>query len=491
MRKRSVLISILLTFLFGSIGLFVAGCSSSDDGKIPITTSSDKARALFVEGRDYSENLRGSRAISLFQDAIILDSNFALAHLNLSFLQTNTDNFFAYLERAESLADRLSKGEQLAIKVARANADGDPLLAGEYFEQMVEAYPKDERAHYSLGNYYFGQQEYVLALEQYDDVKKLDSNFSPVYNQAGYAYRNLGDYDKAENSFRKYIDLIPNDPNPYDSYAEMLMKIGKFDASIEWYQKAIAVDSSFVPSYLGVANNLALLNQFDSARSQLAELFQIAPTSRDKRQALLSTAVTFVDQRDFSAAIIELQKSLVIAKEDSDLGGISLDHFLIGQVMAESGDFDSAKKQFELGTTVIEQSDLPEGTKENARLNLQFGLARTAAAQNDETTTRKHIAVFRELAEVKSSPFQVRRYHQLEGILALLTGDYDRAIGELQQTNQQNVYNVYRLMLAYRGKGELQNARILLKQVLHFNQFYGLNYAFVRPKAQAMTTQLP
>jgi len=44
----------------------------------------------------------------------------------------------------------------------------------------------------------------------------------------GYSYRNLGNFDDAETAFKKYIELIPNDPNPYDSYAEMLLKQGGF-----------------------------------------------------------------------------------------------------------------------------------------------------------------------------------------------------------------------------------------------------------------------
>ena len=49
----------------------------------------------------------------------------------------------------------------------------------------------------------------------------------------GYAYRQEGDYANAEQAFKKYIELIPNDPNPYDSYAELLLKMGKFDESID------------------------------------------------------------------------------------------------------------------------------------------------------------------------------------------------------------------------------------------------------------------
>jgi cytochrome c-type biogenesis protein CcmH/NrfG len=40
----------------------------------------------------------------------------------------------------------------------------------------------------------------------------------------GYSYRSLENYAEAEKAFKIYIELIPDDPNPYDSYAEMLSK---------------------------------------------------------------------------------------------------------------------------------------------------------------------------------------------------------------------------------------------------------------------------
>src|SRR5688572_31006475 len=36
------------------------------------------------------------------------------------------------------------------------------------------------------------------------------------YNQLGYAYRFLENYAKAEETFKKYIQVIPDDPNPYE-----------------------------------------------------------------------------------------------------------------------------------------------------------------------------------------------------------------------------------------------------------------------------------
>jgi cytochrome c-type biogenesis protein CcmH/NrfG len=46
----------------------------------------------------------------------------------------------------------------------------------------------------------------------------------------GYAYSDKNDFNKAEEAFKKYISLLPDSPNPYDSYAELLLKNGRYDA---------------------------------------------------------------------------------------------------------------------------------------------------------------------------------------------------------------------------------------------------------------------
>src|ERR1041384_1868750 len=81
----------------------------------------------------------------------------------------------------------------------------------------------------------------------------LAPNYSPAYNILGYAYRQNDDYANAEQAFKKYIELIPNDPNPYDSYAELLLKMGKFDDAITQYRKALSIDPNFINSHNGIA----------------------------------------------------------------------------------------------------------------------------------------------------------------------------------------------------------------------------------------------
>ena len=49
-----------------------------------------------------------------------------------------------------------------------------------------------------------------------------DSSYATAYNQMGYLYSRSREYDKAIQSMAKYVSLLPNEPNPHDSYGEML-----------------------------------------------------------------------------------------------------------------------------------------------------------------------------------------------------------------------------------------------------------------------------
>jgi len=69
-------------------------------------------------------------------------------------------------------------------------------------------------------------------------------------------------------------------------------------------------------------------------------------------------------------------------------------------------------------------------------------------------------------------------------MIALAEKDYDKAVAEFQQANQQNPYDLYRLCQAYQGKGDAEKARESCAKAAGFNSLPQLNYAFIRAKAQ-------
>jgi len=222
-------------------------------GKIPVTTSSAEARTEFLEGRDLAEKLLITDSNAHFAKAASLDPSFAWAELSLATSAPTGKEFFEHLNKAVSLADKASNGERLLILATEAGANNNLVKQKEYLDQLIAAYPDDERAHFNLGGYYFGQQDYPQAIEHYKKATELAPTYSTAFNILGYAYRQAADYDNAEKAFQKYIELIPKDPNPYDSYAELLLKMGRFDDSLTQYRKALSIDPNFGNAHHGIA----------------------------------------------------------------------------------------------------------------------------------------------------------------------------------------------------------------------------------------------
>ena len=193
-----------------------ATANSKTSGKIPVTTVSEEARKEFLAGRNLSEKLRNTDSIAHYDKAISLDPNFALAELTRAQVSPTAREFFDHLKKAVALADKASDGERMLIQAAEAGANANPTKQKEILDKLVAAYPNDERAHFNLGNFHFGQQEFPQAITHYKHATEIAPDYSTAFNILGYAYRQNGDYSDAENAFKKYIELIPNDPNPYD-----------------------------------------------------------------------------------------------------------------------------------------------------------------------------------------------------------------------------------------------------------------------------------
>ena len=293
-RSRAALAGVILASLAG-----YGSAAGQGDGKIPITTTSAEAKQQYIKGRALAENLRGHDSRQFLRQAASKDPKFALAHYSLALSAPTAKDFFEHLKHAAALSNKASEGEQLMILGLQAGANADPKAQRDYYQRLVAAYPRDERAHFLLGGAYFGQQDMPKAIQEYRRAVEVAPDFAPAYNLLGYAERQVGAYGEAERAFKKYIELIPGDPNPYDSYAELLMKMGRFDESIAMYQKALAADRNFVPSHIGIATNLMLQGKHDAARAEIWKVHQAARNDGDRRGALFTAAVIYADEGKF------------------------------------------------------------------------------------------------------------------------------------------------------------------------------------------------
>jgi len=492
----------LLLVVGVAAGLVIGGCEKKEapapaaasaaaaptpagGGKIPVTTSSAEAKAEFLQGRDLVEKLLITDSIAHFAKAVSIDPNFAWAELSLANSAPTGKEFFEHLNRAVSLAEKTSNGERLLILATEAGANNNAVKQKEYLDQLVAAYPDDERAHFNLGGYYFGQQDFAKAIEHYKKATEIARTYSTAYNLLGYAYRQNADYDNAEKAFQKYIELIPKDPNPYDSYAELLLKMGRFDDSIVQYRKALAIEPNFLNAHQGIAMDLLYLGKPDQAAAELQNITQKARTDGERRTALFALTVVHADGGKMAKALEDVEKQYTLGEKTKDVPAMAFNCQLKGNILLEMGNPDRAGGEFEHGLKLVEGSSLSQEIKDNARLVHHFNLARVALGKKDFATAKGQADEFRNGAMVSKNPAQAKQAHELDGIVALAEKDYDRALAELQQANQQNPQNLYRLCQAFQGKGDAEKAKEFCSRAANFNSLPQINYAFVRTRARA------
>jgi tetratricopeptide (TPR) repeat protein len=466
--------------------LVILACQKQESDKIPITTSSDEARTAFQKGRDLSERLKREEAIKYFEKAITLDPNFALAHLSLAFMLTNTKETFAEIDTAASLVDKVSEGEKLYILGTQASVNGMTSKEREYFQKLVENYPGDERAQFRMGMYYFRQQDYNIALGFFRRATEINPDFSLAYNILGYTHRYLENYTEAEEAFKKYIDLVPKDPNPYDSYAELLLKMGRFDNSIENYNKALKLDPHFTPSIIGIASNLNLLNKHADARTLLNELLANAQNNEDHRQALYAITVSYVDEGNIPSGIKTLKSLLNSDHKNEDAFSMARDIGTIGDCFYELMKYDSAMYYYNQVPKIILDSNLPDEIKELGRNYHKYQIAKIALTLGDLTTAKKNAQEYEARATELGNQPQIWAYHRLNGMIAMKEKEYDQALAEYNRANQQNPYIIYQIAMAYRDKGDMLLAKKYLTRAAHFNIVNSMEYAFIRKRAENM-----
>src|SRR5262245_44943990 len=97
---------------------------SAPEAKVPVTTTSEEARQLYIKGRDLQEKLRATDAHRYFQDALAKDKSFALAHVGVATSSGTAKEFFESVKEAVAYAPKASEAERHLILALDAGARG-------------------------------------------------------------------------------------------------------------------------------------------------------------------------------------------------------------------------------------------------------------------------------------------------------------------------------------------------------------------------------
>ena len=491
MRNKISLNVFSMSVLFISVLASISFALGKSGDTIPITTNSKEAKAEFLKGRDLFEKLRATDANEHFKKAHELDKNFAQAYYFDAVSSPTTKGYFEQIDEAWKLKDNASEGERLLIIASKAGTSGDIKTQEASLKKLVSLYPKDARAYNQLGLFYFGLQKFQACIDNLKKATQLEPGFSLPYNMLGYSYRSIGNYNKAEEAFKTYIKVLPDDPNPYDSYAELLLKEGKYKESISQYEKALSHDPHFVASYFGMATDYNFLGENKTAREKITKMLKdVARTDGEKRGAYFAMVVSYVDEGDMENAMKQMQNEYAIAEKSNDMSSMSADLNAMGNILFEFGKYDEANNKYKESLNKILNSNLSEANKNNSKRFSLYNEARIALVKGDLKTARSKANELLKKAGEANNNFQMWLSHEVIGSIAIKEKDYDKAISEFNKSNMQNPYTYYRIAWAYDENGKKEEAQKYYKQAANFNALNNLNQSFVRQKAEKMISSM-
>ena len=447
-------------------------------GEMPLTGSKE-AVALFRQGLTKAENLEDPG--TLFDQAVQKDPNFAFGYLFAG--QTNLEAQ-KNLEMAYKLADKASPGEREWIMSVWEQNNGNPAGRLAHLEKLVKLHPADKRAQVQLSTYYTGIDD-ATSLRYLNEAVRLDKNFAPAYNSIGYANMALGKYPDADAAFKTYIKLIPNNPNPYDSYAEFLMRTGKYDDSIKQYSMALAKDPTFVPSYRGMGNDYAYKGDFAKSRAMYQMMYDKSTNQGNRDQALSSTVNSYLAEGNFEKALEVNDQRIANFEKAGDMVTAFGLHNLSGFISVEAGDLDGAAKHYDMARKMADDPSLPAGGAENRKFNSDLQQARLAAARGDFEAANAALAAAGKYAMAGTRVGAMRNYSGVAGYVALKQKDYAKASDLFAKANQADPYTWYYRAAAYEGAGDAKSSADLYRKIAEWNQLDAPGDSIVRRLAVA------
>jgi tetratricopeptide (TPR) repeat protein len=470
--------------------VLMIGCTSEEQNKVPITTKSEEALKYFMKGRNLYDKLRRVEAAAYLKKSIELDPEFAMAHLHYALIAPNTQTFTEHLSKAVALVDKISPGEKYKILGLQAFFNGEPQKEGEYYQKLVNDYPEDERAQLLMGNHFFFQGDFNRAIGYYRRAIEINPDFSLPYNQLGYCHRYLENYLEAEEAFKEYIKLVPEDPNPYDSYGDLLTKMGRFEESISMYKKAIEQDPNFSSSYIGISTNLNLIGQHRQARQTLRDALMTVHQENLQRSLHYGILSSYLDEEANDSALLKIREIIEIDSAFNDTIHWAEDHLIHSDILWKLKKYPESLENIEKGNQLIQNAKVSAEIKRNTRISYLFRMSRLMIAREELEKATDYLADLEEIIFKLKDRNRIQAYYSLLGLLALEKKEYEKALGEFQRASHHNPIVLFNMGRAYEGLGDKAKARKMYKESATFNEVGNIYFALIRQDALRKLEQL-
>jgi len=196
--------------LRGKLGESLASIQKFDTPVTEATTSSLEALKAYAAADELRNGGGETESIPLFQHAIELDPNFAMAYARLAAIYSNVgeeDRCLENSKKAFDLRERVSERERYYITEHYYQAIGDLEQRKESLESAIKAYPNNPNPYANLAydyNLYYGQFEKAIPLA--NEFTRLEPNAPFGYFHAALPYMVLNRPEEAQSLMQRAVD---------------------------------------------------------------------------------------------------------------------------------------------------------------------------------------------------------------------------------------------------------------------------------------------
>jgi serine/threonine protein kinase/tetratricopeptide (TPR) repeat protein len=346
-------------------------------------TSNLEAYRHYQLGLDLERRFLLAEAIPEFEEAIRLDSQFALAYWDLSRtyrIEGDLRKSEELWPKIEQLQSRLPRKDQLDFQANEAARAGDQAGSRQILESLLKEFPRYDVARSSLARSLVSTGEVDRANSLLKDGLQLDPRNDEFLNLLGYGYAASGNLAAALQANDQYMAVRPNDPNPWDTRGDILYGFNHDDEAVEAYRKAIALKPDFIgyQEYLKLAIAYADEKKFDLADSALQE-FAKRGTGAGKFYVEIFAAQFEETRGDLEGARASYQRAvrdLAGAGQkngaDGALQSLAMISLLTGQGMASDQAFARQQKFSGLENRAIALLQAAQGDMAGSEHSLQL-----------------------------------------------------------------------------------------------------------------------
>jgi tetratricopeptide (TPR) repeat protein len=432
-----------------------------------ISTKSPQAHVAFEKGMAKMEMLHIQDGLESFRNSVKADPQFALGHIILMFFTQDPTEKVAELDKALATRVHADAEEKLIIDWLANQSQSHWIPAIQAMNEALDKYPHDKHLHWLAGWWLLvDHNQSQRAVAQFERVMQIDPKFADAYNEAAYCYARMGDFDKAFADIKRYSELVPNEPNPQDSFAEISRMAGRFEEALTHYRMSLKIDPTFNESQLGLGDTYALMGQEQHAREEYAKAIA-AGSPVQKVTWGLQFAATYVREGNLA----EADKSFAAVAQqahEKDFANLEAEAYRSMSLYQLEG-AASLNLLARAEAVLKENHKVPQSLLNEELASLLRTRVERALHDGNQELAAASLKQLQALAQDNGADGLIATsLHAASGAAALAGGSFGDAVSQLEE-DEGNPISMRTLITAYEKNGQDGNARRLSAKLAALN----------------------